>query len=142
MALLMLVLIGAVRRRPDLAVVAVIAWAGGFEVVYQAVDLVHWRHWWQLNAWGWEAAALAGWVFLAPAVGIRLEWPWVALTLLCFGIWVATGFDYNYTPSRPFSVGAEIKNEVTKTVWALMYLVGAWRARAAPFWQRWARGSA
>ncbi len=134
--LLILTLIGGARRRPDLAVVAAVASAGGFEIVYQAVDLVHWRHWRQLTAWGWEAAALAGWVFLAQSVGIRLRWPWVTLTALCFGLWVVTGFDYNYTPARPFIVGAEIKNEVTKTAWAVMYLVGAWQVRTPPFWRR------
>src|SRR5262249_57382769 len=110
-AVVVFLLIGAVRRRPDLAVVAVVAWTGGFEVVYRFWDIVRWHEWWAWNSWLWEAAALAGWVLLAQSVGIRPSLFWLTATVLCFAIWIATGYRYNYVGQKaPFQVLGEIEN--------------------------------
>ena len=139
-ALLMVFLVGVIRRRPDLAGVAVVAWAGGFEVVYRFWDIVRWQEWWAWSSWFWEAAALAGWVFLAQSVGIRPSLFWLAATLLCFAIWISTGYRYNYVGQKaPFQVLGEIENVSAKTAWAMAYLVGAWRVRTPPPWRRWQR---
>lgn len=141
MALLVVFLIGVIRRRPDLAVVAVVAWTGGFEVVYRFWDIVRWQEWWAWNSWFWEAAALAGWVVLAHSVGIRPSPFWLTATLLCFAIWIATGYRSNYAGQKaPFQVFGEIENVSAKTAWAMAYLVGAWRVRTPPPWHRWQRG--
>lgn len=141
MALLVVFLIGVIRRRPDLAVVAVVAWTGGFEVVYRFWDIVRWQEWWAWNSWFWEAAALAGWVVLAHSVGIRPSPFWLTATLLCFAIWIATGYRSNYAGQKaPFQVLGEIENVSAKTAWAMAYLVGAWRVRTPPPWHRWQRG--
>jgi hypothetical protein len=133
-------IIGVVRRQPFLAVVAIIAWVGGFEVVYRFFDILRWHEWWAWNPLFWEAAALAGWVALAHIVGIRPAAPWVILTATCFAFWVLSGFDYNILGrGRSVSVGAEMKNVVAKAAWGLMYLEAAWRAPASPL-ALWTRG--
>lgn len=136
-AVVVLLLIGVVRRRPDLAVVAVVAWTGGFEVVYRFWDIVRWHEWWAWNSWFWEAAALVGWVVLAHVIGIRPSPFWLTVTLACFAIWISTGYTYNYTgQTYPFQVLPEIENVAAKTAWATAYLVGAWRVQTVPAWQR------
>jgi hypothetical protein len=128
MVLVILVVIGVGRRRPLVAVAAVGAWTGGFEVVYRFWDIVRWHEWWGLHDLMWEAAALVAWVILAHALGVRPSAFWLTVTLLGFGIWITTGYTYNYVGQRyPFSVTAEIQNVATKTAWAIAYLVGAWR---------------
>jgi len=139
-AVAILLLIGGVRRRPDLAIVAVVAWTGGFEVVYRFWDIVRWQEWWAWTSWAWEAAALVGWVLLAHAIGIRPSPFWLTVTLACFGVWISTGYVYNHTgQTYPFQPFAEIENVAAKTAWAMAYLVGAWRVRGPSPWHRWQR---
>lgn len=146
--IVILVVIGLVRRRPDLAIVSAIAWAGGFEAVYGIVDTVYWHPGdgprWVAEAW--QAAALAGWVLLAHAMGIRPSAPWVVVTVIAFALWITTipgltsGFVYNAPQAGhngPLLVIPEIENVTAKTAWAMAYAVGAWRAaEKPPFWHR------
>jgi hypothetical protein len=145
--LAILVVIGLVRRRPDLAVVAAVAWAGGFEVTYGVVDTLYWHpadtaKW---TAEAWQGAALVGWVLLAHALGIRPSPAWVAATVVAFAVWLTTipgltsGFMYNAPQAGQTGrllVVPEIENVVAKTAWAVAYAVGAWRVRSEPFWRR------
>lgn len=128
MVLVILGLVGVVRRRPLVALAAVGAWTGGFEVVYRFWDIMRWHEWWGLNDLMWEAAALVAWVLLALRLGVRPSAFWVTVTIACFGVWITTGYTYNYVGQPyPFSLQAEIENVTTKTAWAMAYLVGAWR---------------
>jgi hypothetical protein len=140
-----LVVIGLVKRRPDLAVVTAVAWAGGFEATYGIIDTAYW-HPGDTARWveeAWQAAALIGWVLLAHAMGIRPSATWVAVTVIGFAVWLTTipgltsGFVYNAPQAGqtgPLLVVPEIENVVTKTAWALAYAVGAWRVQSSPFW--------
>lgn len=142
-----LVVIGLVRRRPDLAIVSAVAWAGGFEATYGVIDTLYW-HPGQSARWvaeAWQAGALVGWVLLAHAMGIRPSGPWVAVTAVAFAIWLTTipgvtnGFIYNAPQAGQTGsllVVPEIENVTAKTAWALAYAVGAWRVKTAPFWRR------
>jgi hypothetical protein len=136
-----LVVIGVVRRRPDLAVVTAVAWAGGFEAVYGILDTLYWHpadtvKW---TAEAWQTAALVGWVFVAHAIGIRPSGPWVAVTVIAFGVWLTTipgvtsGFVSNAPQAGqtgPLMIVPEIENVVAKTAWAIAYAVGAWHRAA------------
>lgn len=142
-----LVVIGLVRRRPDLAIVSAIAWAGGFEAVYGIVDTLYWHptdtvKW---TAEAWQTAALVGWVVLAHALGIRPSPAWVAVTAIAFAVWLTTipgltnGFVSNAPQAGqkgPLMVVPEIENVIAKTSWAMAYAVGAWRTRQQPIWRR------
>jgi hypothetical protein len=145
--IVLLIVIGLVRRRPDLAVVSVVAWAGGFEAVYGVLDTVYWHPAdtvkWVAEAW--QTAALAGWVALAYAMGVRPSPAWVAVTVIAFAVWLSTipgltsGFISNAPQAGqtgPLLVVPEIENVVAKTSWAIAYAVGAWRAQSPPFWRR------
>jgi len=128
MVLVILAVIGVLRRQPVIAVAAVAAWTGGFEVVYRLCDIARWHEWWGFNALLWEATALAGWVLAAHLLGIRPSPFWLTVTLAGFGVWITTGYTYNYVGQHyPFSAQGEIENVATKTAWAMAYLVGAWR---------------
>jgi hypothetical protein len=142
-----LVAIGLVKRRPDLAIVAAIAWAGGFEVTYGILDTLYWHPAdavkWTKEAW--QGAALLGWVLLAHRIGIRPSAAWVAVTVIAFAVWLTTfpgvtnGFVSNAPQAGqtgPLMVVPEIENVVAKTAWAMAYAVGAWRATSEPFWRR------
>src|SRR2546430_9881947 len=87
-----LVAIGVVRRRPDLAIVSAVAWAGGFEATYGILDTLYW-HPGDLVKWtaeAWQTAALVGWVLLAHRMGIRPAPAWVAVTVIAFAVWLTT----------------------------------------------------
>lgn len=142
-----LVVIGVARRRPDLAIVAVVAWAGGFEATYGIFDTLYW-HPGDAAKWvtvAWQAAALIGWVLLAHAIGLRPSPFWTAVTVIAFAIWLTTipgvtnGFVSNAPQAGqtgPLMIVPEIENVVAKTSWALAYAVGAWRVETPPFWRR------
>jgi len=141
----MLVVIGLVKRRPDLAVVSAVAWAGGFELTYGIADTLYW-HPQDASRWiaeAWQAAALIGWVLLAHAIGIRPSPAWVAVTVIAMAVWMTTipgvtsGFIYNAPQAGqtgPLLLVPEIENVVCKTSWAIAYAVGAWRVQSRPFW--------
>jgi hypothetical protein len=145
--IVLLLVIGLVRRRPDLAVVSAVAWAGGFEAVYGILDTLYWHPTdtvkWVAEAW--QTAALAGWVGLAYAMGVRPSPAWVAVTVIAFAVWLSTipgltnGFISNAPQAGqtgPLLVVPEIENVVAKTAWAIAYAVGAWRTEQPPFWRR------
>ncbi len=128
----MLGLIGVVRRRPDLAVVSVVAWMGGFEIAFRFFEILRWQQWSGLPHLAWVAAALTAWPLLALALGIRPSPAWMAVTAVAFAVWITTGYDYNLPQTaggrlRPVRLGPEVENVVAKTAWAMCYLVGAWR---------------
>lgn len=145
-AIAVLVVIGLVKRRPDLAIVSVVAWAGGFESTYGSIDTLYWHptdaaKW---NAEAWQAAALVGWVLLAHAMSIRPSPAWVAVTAIAFAVWLTTipgltnGFVSNAPQAGrngPLLIVPEIENVVAKTAWAMAYAVGAWRVATRPFWR-------
>lgn len=145
-AIVVMVVIGLVRRRPDLAVVSVVAWLGGFEAAYGILDTLYWHpagavKW---TAEAWQAAALIGWVLLAHAMGIQPSPPWTAVTVIAFAVWLTTipgvtsGFVSNAPQAGqtgPLMIVPEIENVVAKTAWALAYAVGAWQAPGRPFWR-------
>jgi hypothetical protein len=152
MAAVILLLIGVVRRRPDLAVVAVLAWAGGFETVFTATGNLRWHPTTGWNEMTWRGVALAGWVLLAPVAGIRVSRAWLAATAALFAIWLTPipgltyGLEYNLPQTadgaaQPIRVLPELENVATKTAWGMMYLVGAWRAQSVPVWHRLRRGA-
>jgi hypothetical protein len=141
-----LAVIGLVKRRPDLAIVSAVAWAGGFELTYGTIDTLYWhpadRAKWTAEAW--QAMALVGWVLLAHAMGIRPSPAWVAVTVIAFAVWLTTfpGLTNGFVSNAPQAgqtgqlyVVPEIENVVAKTAWAISYAVGAWRVTAPPFWQ-------
>ncbi len=148
--IVILAVIGLVRRRPDLAIVSVVAWAGGFELTYGVLDTLYWhpgdRVKWVAEAW--QAGALVGWVLLAHKMGIRPSPAWVAVTVIALAVWLTTipgvtsGFVSNAPQAGqtgPLLVVPEIENVVAKTAWAIAYAVGAWRVETPPLWRS-ARG--
>lgn len=132
LAVVLLSLIGAWKRRPGVAVIAVLAWVGGFEVMFRALDILRWHEWWALSGWGWEAAALGGWVVAAHLIGIRPSSVWIAVTVVAFAVWWATGYDYNLPQTatgqhQTIRLWPEIENVTAKTGWGIAYLTGALR---------------
>jgi len=141
MAGAILLLIGIWKRRPLIAVAALLAWAGGFEVIFRALDILRWREWWAISAWAWEAAALAGWVIAAYALGVRPSIPWVAVTVATLGVWLATGFDYNLPQTvagrhQVIRWWPEILNVIAKTAWGMAYMLGALSLPGVPWYRR------
>jgi hypothetical protein len=145
--------IGVVKRRPDLAIVATVAWAAGYEVTFITLENLYW-HPADVTKWvcvGWEAAALGGWIVLAVYLGIRPSVFWTALTAVGFAVWLTTipgiadGFLYNLPqvgePARnqPIRLVPELENVITKTTLAVALLLGAWRVQSEPVWSHLAR---
>ena len=129
---LVLILVVAVAKRDLLrAIVAVVAWTGLFEIVYQAVGIVGFH--WAAGTWLWETTALAGWLVLAGVLGVWPDWRISIVFAFAMAIWIAAGYRYNVAgQAAPFNVRDEILNETAKTSLALAYLVGALRAGADP----------
>lgn len=122
------------RRAPLSALIALLAWASAYEILYSATGTA--IHGWPAAGFVWMTAAVGGWVVLSQVRGIVPDWRLVLAMALVWGLWVATGFNSNApsvagTPGFPkdFSVASEILNELTKTLLALAYLVGALRSR-------------
>ena len=118
------------RRDPVLALVALLAWASAYEILYSGTGTL--MHGWPMPPFVWETAATAGWVLLAYVLGLRPKrWLLLALALVWL-LWVATGFESNVpsltrtTGVQPgFSMFDEVCNEVSKTLLALAYLISA-----------------
>lgn len=132
MAAAFLTVVGVGKRRPVVAVAAMLAWAGGFELTFRLLDIVRWHEWWGFRDLAWEVAALAGWMVAAHALGVRPSLPWIAVTLVAFAIWFAAGFDYNLPQTAGGQHQAirwrpELENVVAKTGWGMAYLAGALR---------------
>jgi hypothetical protein len=115
----------AAWRSERAPLVAVIAWLAGFEAAYQvAAMILHRPH----------PVPLIGPVSIsllvgAPAVtaamtmlGARPNRLLLAVALLVFGVWVAAGFHVN-TGTTVVSSTGEALNDLSKTLWALAYLL-------------------
>ncbi len=130
------VVMGAVilwrRRSILLAVVAVLAWAAAYEIAFTALGTV--MHGWPVGYLLWLTAALAGWMILAAVMHLVPDRWFLLATGAATLVWIATGFHAN-SPTlgdgagfdRAFSLTDETLNELTKTLLAAAYLVGALR---------------
>ncbi len=123
------------RRSPLLAVVAVFAWAAAYEIAFTALGTA--LHGWSAAYLLWLAAALAGWVILAAVMHVAPDRWFLIATLVAALVWIATGFHANSPTGsgsagfdREFSLTDDVLNELTKTLLAAAYLVGALRAPA------------
>lgn len=119
------------RRSRLLALVTVIAWASVFEIAYNATGTL--LHGWPLTYLAWLTAALGGWVLLSALLGLYPERWLLAATAVVWVVWMASGFESNAPlgpgPGHPatFNLANEVMNELTKSLLALGYLVGALR---------------
>jgi len=118
-----------------LAVVTVFAWAAAYEGAFTALGTA--LHGWSAAYLLWLAAALAGWVILAAVMHVAPDRWFLIATLVVAIVWIATGFHANSPTGsgsggfdREFSLTDEVLNELTKTLLAAAYLVGALRAPA------------
>jgi hypothetical protein len=118
------------RHAPVKGIVVVMAWLSAYEILFQASGAA--VHGWSLSNLAWMSAAVGGWVALAFVMGIIPDWRLLLLVALVWLVWILAGFDSNSptvagTSGFPvrFSVFDEILNELTKTLLALSYLVGA-----------------
>jgi len=114
------------RRNPLLGVVAVLAWLGAYEVAFNGLGAALFD--WPASAFIWGAAAVLGWTALAGFLGIWPEPRIVLLYAATMAVWVALGFHSNTATRVPFSASGEILNELSKTLLAAAYLVGALRS--------------
>jgi len=114
------------RRSPLIAIVAVMAWASAFEIVFSAIGSV--VHGWPASPLVWLVAALAGWVILAAVLHVVPDWRLSVAAAAVGLVWIATGFAINVPGGSSFSIAAEAFNEATKTLFGAAYLLGALRA--------------
>jgi hypothetical protein len=130
-AVAIFVAIGIWRRRPLIALVATIAWASTFEILYNGAGVVMWH--WPVADFLWQVAALLGWVIAAEVLGVRPPWWGFVPFAVVACIWLLTGFHSNVPndPTRPFVLQDEVLNEVTKSALAVAYLAAAARLPAA-----------
>jgi hypothetical protein len=127
-ALVIFGVVGIWRQRPLIGLVAVIAWASAFEILYNAAGVVVWH--WPLGAFAWQVAALLGWLIAADLLGIRPPW-WALVPFVLLGAtWILAGFHSNI-PGRPLVLWDEVLNEATKSAIAVAYLVAALRCPTA-----------
>jgi hypothetical protein len=120
------------RRSPLIALVAVMAWASTYEILFSATGAI--VHGWSLGGFVWLSAAVGGWVVLAFVVGVIPTWRWLLPFAVVWLIWILTGFNSNSptvagTPGFParFSVVDEVINELSKSLLALAYVAAALR---------------
>jgi hypothetical protein len=130
---ILIVIIGR-RRAPLTALIALMAWASAYEILYSATGTA--IHGWSVSGFVWMTAAVGGWVVLSHVRGIVPDRRLVLLMAVAWGIWIVTGFNSNApsvagTPGFPkdFSVANEVLNELTKSLLGLAYLVGALDSR-------------
>ena len=124
-ALLILVSVGLWKRRPWLAVVALMAWVSAYELIFNAVGISIFH--WTLGQFLWYGAAVIAWVFLAYREGIRPDRFWLLIFFACWIPWLLEGFHSNIPVGRPWDTWGEIWNEIGKTALAFAYLFGALR---------------
>jgi hypothetical protein len=110
------------RRNPALAVLALMAWASAYEIVFNGIGVMFFG--WSMGPFVWGAAAVLGWLVLASVLGVYPDWRIAGLCAFVMLVWMALGF-HSDTPTRtPFDVVAEILNELSKSLLALAYVVG------------------
>ena len=128
-ALAILVCVGWRTRRPEVAVVAMMAWVSLYEVAWQGLTtLAHGGRW---ASEAWFVAAVVSWVLLAHALGVRPDRRLLLISAAALLAWLAFGFDSNWAGQPPYDVRDEVLNEVSKTALGLAYLVGALRVSRA-----------
>ena len=101
------------------AVFAPLAWLLGFESLWTVTTHLVVKGAAPLGPIWWIGAPAAA---AAYAAGVRVEWRWLALTVVLWALWVATGFHYNLPTNPQVNWEAEALNEATKTAWGLAYL--------------------
>jgi hypothetical protein len=118
------------RRAPLVALVALLAWASAYEILYSATGTA--MHGWPAGSFVWMTAAVGGWVVLSQVLGIVPDWRLLLAMALVWVLWILTGFNSNAPSSagtngfsQGFSLSSEIFNELSKTILALAYLAGA-----------------
>jgi hypothetical protein len=125
------------RRVLSTAVITLMAWASAYEILYQVTGAV--VHGWSLTNVVWLGAAVSGWVVLGLVLGIIPDRRLLLLTAVVWVPWIVSGFNSNSpatagTAGLPndFNMAGEIFNELTKTLLALAYLVGALKVQPRP----------
>ena len=123
------------RRGAFTALVAVMAWLSAYEILFQATGMI--IHGWSAAYFFWMSAAVGGWVVLAVVKGVLPDRLLLLTMALVWVAWILAGFNSNSptvagTPGFPkdFTVNGEVLNELTKTLLAAAYLVGALRTPA------------
>ncbi len=123
------------RRGVFTALIAVMAWLSAYEILFQATGVI--IHGWSVSYFFWMSAAVGGWVVLGVVRCVRPDRLLMLATGVVWAAWILAGFNSNSpsgtgTPGFPndFTVAGEILNEVSKTLLAAAYLIGALRTRA------------
>lgn len=124
-AVAILAIVGVLRRRPWLAVVAVMGWVSAYELIFNAVGIYVFG--WPHGSFLWYAAAISAWVVLAYREGIRPSRFWLLIFATTWIPWLLEGFHSNIPVGRSWDSWGELWNEVGKTALALAYLVGVLR---------------
>src|SRR5262249_50470 len=89
--------------------------------------LVHHR-WAQQWGWSFWLLTVAGWPFLAHAMGVRPRLSWTLVAVAFFAVWVQQGYWYNWPGmTRPVMWEDEILNVGSQTALGMAYLGGALR---------------
>jgi len=114
----------ALAQHRWLPILAMLAWAFGFEFFFEAAELTVGNG----DALGathivWEFAAGLVFVPLAWRAGARPYWPLLLASFGACALWMATGFHVNQHTMIGFDPAAEVLNEVAKLLWAAAYLV-------------------
>lgn len=123
-------------RKPWIAVVAILAWASLYEMVYQITGFIMYREAWT-TPWTkpvWAGLALIAWPILAHTQGIKLN-KWVVPAFAgIWLLWVGFGFHSN-SPAQwnPYVARDELLNVVSKTTLAVAYLWASIRSPQASY---------
>jgi len=122
-------LVLAGMRRDWRPLLACGAWLWGFEFTFQLASIAAGHH-------EVTPTQRLGYILLAPPI-VLFASNWVrpdprifAAALITFGIWLSTGFHVNTTLIH-FNVLGEVLNELSKTLWAVAYLIPLWSMRPA-----------
>lgn len=111
----------AVWRRDWRPLAAGFAWIWGFEVAFQVACIAAGYNFTPVvTRLGWVLVGIP--IVVGLSSWVRPDWRIFLAAAAMFGVWGLAGFGVN-THETVYSVGDEILNEATKTLWALAYLV-------------------